>query len=265
MRKAKDYQSSVLYVHNPDFQPLDVSVNLFDAADGPAGQVDTQVPANGLARIAVNDVSAFPDGIGRAVIQGSGSFTALVGEERDPRGKPDETSHSAYIRPLGEGFVSGAAKLTERGADLDVVVQISATFAGATYTGEIRLGQCGSATEVAHALTAFTDKKSTTTLRGVSIQSLTATPHVIVVKSSAPRGGTRDVACGTIEPMAGAEVVDTTLSWPVRLIAGEAIATPVATSTAQAPPTDTPTGPVATATNTPIDPSVHLYLPVAHR
>lgn len=266
VRKARDYQSSVLYVFNPDYRDLDLTVDLYDAANAAAGKVASRVPAGALARLAVNDVSAFPDGIGRATLRGSGSFTALVSDERDPRGVPEVARHTVYIRSQGEARVNGAGRLTERGPDLEVVVEISGTWPGFNYTGEIRHGICPGATELAHSLTAFADGKSTTTLRGVSIQSLTATPHVIVIQTVNPRTGARDAACGTIEPMPGAEIVDTTLSWPVRLEIGDAIVPPEETPTTvptAVSATTTPSGPVPT--RAPPGEGIFVYLPLARK
>jgi hypothetical protein len=268
VRKAVDYQSSVLYVHNPAFGPLELTVDLFDAADARAGSVTKQVPAGGLSRIALNDVAAFPDGLGRAMLSGSGPFTALVADERDARGTPEVLRQRVYLRGLGDGIVrvNGAAILTEQGADLAVAIEISPTFPGSTYAAQIRRGECPSASAVAHSLGTFTDGKSNTVLRNVNLAALTASPHVIMIASSNPRTGSRDVSCGAIEPPAGAEVVDTTLSWPVRMTVGEAIPTPTATPS-EPTPTIPPTAP-ATATpsaTTAPDNRLHVYLPLAHR
>lgn len=268
LRKAVDYQSSVLYVHNPAFGPLEVTADLFDDAGRPAGSVTQQVAAGGLSRIAVNDVAAFPDGLGRALLRGSGPFTVLVADERDPRGTPEVLRQRVYLRGLGDGIVrvNGAGILTEQGADLAVAIEISPTFPGSSYSAQIRRGECPTATAVAHTLGAFTEGKSSTVLRNVSLASLTATPHVIMVASSNPRTGSRDVSCGSIDQLAGAEAVDTTLAWPVRMAVGEAIPTPTATPsepTPTVPPTALPSAtPVAT---TGPDDRMHVYLPLAHR
>jgi hypothetical protein len=274
VRKAKDYQSSVLYVHNPDYAPLDVTVELFNASGVAAGRATLQAAPGSLARLALKDVGEFPDGLGRARLVGSGPFTALAADVRDSRGKPDVASTSVFLRAEGENHVGGVGYLTEQGADLKVALQISGTWPGSTYSAEVRAGECGTATQVTHRLTDFTDGKSTTVLRNVSIQSLTATPHVIEITQTMvfPRRTTKDVSCGTVEPVPGAEIVDSTLAWPVRLAAGEPIATPTVGPTATVP-TATPTGatappPTVTATATArATPATrrYAYLPLAYK
>ncbi len=267
MRKMLGYQSTSLIAFNPGYAPIDVTAELYDPGDASSGQVTAQIPAGGSARIALADGAQFTTGIGSARVRSTGPFAALVYDERDDRGEPLELRTTAYIRSINDSHVSGGAVLVEKGANVQVDLQISGTWPGATYTAHIAEGTCDGARASKHSLNEPVDGESATILRNVGLRDLTDTEHCIVVKSSGfPGRPARDVACGLIEPLPGPDVVDTALTWPVRLAAGGPIATPtVARSTATATvATDTPVQ-TATPSATPINVRSRLYLPVCYR
>ncbi len=268
LRKMTDYQSTALWVQNPAADPLAVRVDVFDERNVAVGLLATVVPPGGLERLAVAELEALPAGIGRAVVRGSAPFAALVSDERDDRGKPATIMTVAYLRAIGESHVGGIARFFEKGSDVQVYLEIRGTWPGARYTAAIMSGACGGKQTSAYPLTdPAADGKSTTLVRRLSIQDLTAQPYSVVIQSAGrPGRPPRDVACGDIETPPGAEIIDTTLAWPLRAAKGGVIAAPTAPlPTATRTPQATLPPPTATPRPTAAGLEFATYLPHAYR
>lgn len=262
VRKSIGYQSTALLVYNPGNDPIEVKADLYDADEWPAGSATVRVAAHDLARLALAGHATFAPGVGEAVVTASGQFAALVFDERDERGEPLERSTTARISSIGESRTSGTARFQELPSGVRVDLQLGWTVETATYFAEIARGTCDGTRTTAHDLEDPVDRKSTTNLRGLQISDLTATPHCVVISVQGFGGRPpREVACGVIPPMPGPEVVDTTLSWPVRVEAGPPPASPTPQT---AVPTATRTA-SATPDGTPGDLGEKAYLPIAHR
>jgi hypothetical protein len=260
VRKAVGYQSSSLLVYNPDSETIEVTAKLYDDLDEPAGEVTTRIPGRDLVRVALADAATFQPGVGRAIVQGTGTFAALVYDERDEHGEPLEKSTTAYIASIGEGPVSGAAKFVEAAGSVRVDLTLSWTLEGFAYYAEIASGTCDGTRTTAYDLEDPVDRQSTTYLRGIGLSDLTSAPHCVVISVQGfPGRDPRDVACGMIPPLPGPEVVDTALSWPVRMEA----ARPPASAT---PPGPSPTAAGAGTATPGAGPWARsVYMPVAQR
>ncbi len=268
LRKMIDYQSTVLWAQNPSAEPLAIRVEVFDERNARMGELSAVVPPGGLERLPVAELEALPAGIGTAIVRGSGPFAALVGDERDERGTPSIGMTVAYLRAMGESRVGGIARFIEKGSDVQVNLEIRGTWPGARYTAAIVSGACGSKQTSAWSLNdPGADGKSTTLLRQLSIDKLTEKPYAVVIQSSGwPGRQPRDVACGNIETPPGAEIIDTTLVWPLRVSKGGVIAAPTSpppTASPSPPPTLPP--PTVTAAPTSAPPEHAVYLPRADR
>lgn len=266
VNKMYGYQSSSVLAYNPGYDSIDVTVELDDDSGAYAGETHSAIPAQSFVRLELADTATFPAGRGTASIHGTGSFAALVYDERDDRGDPLAATTTAYIRSIGTSHVSGSAGIIEQGENLRVDLQISGTWPGATYSAAIAKGDCEATREVVHQLAAPEEGQSTTVLRNLSIDDLTGTPHSVVVNSAAfPGRPPREVACGVIEPLPGADVVDTALSWPVRMVAGAPIASPTPVRRTETPTATSPSMSTATPTATQSGVRYRALLPIAYR
>jgi hypothetical protein len=256
VRKELGYQSTSALVYNPGSEPIEVSADLYDSADVHAGKATTQIPGRDVARMALAEAATFAPGVGRAVVEGTGAFAVLAYDERDDQGQPLELATTAYLASVGETPMSGSAKFLEVDGGVRVDLALSFTIENWVYYAEIARGTCDGTRETAYDLEDPVDRKSTTNIRNVRLADLTATPHCVVISVQGyPGRPPRDVACGVIPPLPGPEIVDTAISWPVRV------------AEAGPPASPTPPGASATATSTP-KPGVGPYnalLPIAHR
>jgi hypothetical protein len=263
VRRMWDYQSTSIVVHNPGYDTVSVAIDIFDSSDRNVGQLSAEIEERSMHVFALADAGSVPAGVGRAYVRADGSIAVLVCDERDARGEPLVKQTTAYVHKLGDSRVSGGARLTEAGTNLTVEIDLNYVFEGSTYFAGIVSGPCdGDLTEV-HELNDFVDKNSYTVLQNVSIESLTTSVHSILVKVAGFRGRPpRDVACGEILPLLGPDVVDTAISWPVKMAEGAAIVSP---TPPEATATETPPGPTSTPSPTPRNLGFKVYLPKAYR
>lgn len=262
VRKLTGHQSTALLVYNPGADPIEVTAEIYDDYDERSGEVTAVVPGRDLTRVDLAGTATFPPGVGRAVAHGTGAFAALVYDERDARGEPLERATTARIASISEGPMSGSARFLEVDGAVRVDLALSWTLEGFVYLAEIARGTCDGERTTAYDLEDPVDRKSTTRLRGITLSALTSAPHCVLISVQGfPGRPPRDVACGIIPPLPGPEVVDTALSWPVRMEAGLPAASPTPTTQG---PTPKPTGP-ATSTPEAIPMDHHAFLPIAHR
>lgn len=253
VRKAVEYLSTTLLLYNPGAAPLPVAVQILSPENQPRAQLDFLVPAGGLSRASLAE-TGLANGLYRVEMDGNGPFAALLFEERDLSEDPAGSKHTIKVRDLADWGVSGSADLIEKGADMEVVIELRGSSAGpgTTLKAAIRKGVCGLAFEVRDELNDVRDGKSTTLVRSTSIDALTLTPHALVIQRPGANLPPQDVACGFIEEIHTGETTDTMLAWAVKLRDGGSLvtpSTPTATAT-EAPPTLTP---ATTASATPTD------------
>ncbi len=91
---------------------------------------------------------------------------------------------------------SGTATLTQVGGDVQVVIALKSAPA-TPQPAHIHSGVCSDLGGVANALTNIVGGKSTTLVKGTTIDQLLANPHAINVHESAANLG-KYVACGDI-------------------------------------------------------------------
>jgi hypothetical protein len=91
---------------------------------------------------------------------------------------------------------SGTATLTQIGGDVQVVIALKSALA-TPQPAHIHSGVCSDLGGVANALTNIVGGKSTTLVKGTTIDQLLANPHAINVHESAANLG-KYVACGDI-------------------------------------------------------------------
>ncbi len=280
VRRTNEFLSTTLLVFNPGSEPLPVAVLLLSSDNQPQGSMALEVPAGGLARASLLDQSGLANGAYRAELSGDSPFAALLYDERDLSADPGGAMHSIKIRDFADSGISGTADLTEKGADMEVAIELHGASAGpgTTLKATIRKGICGQAYEVRNQLNDVKDGKSTTTVKGTSIDDLTITPHALVIQH--PGGGfPTDVACGFIEEIHTGETTDTMLAWPVKLADGGSVVTPgtptatattapptlTATPTTPGPTPASPTPPSPSATPTDTTDDIRVYLPFARK
>jgi opacity protein-like surface antigen len=92
---------------------------------------------------------------------------------------------------------SGTATLTQMGADLKVVISLKGAPATTPQPMHIHDGTCADLKGVAYPLTNVVGGKSTTTVKGVTIDKLVGGTYAINVHESAANLG-KYVACGNI-------------------------------------------------------------------
>lgn len=92
---------------------------------------------------------------------------------------------------------SGAATLTQMGADVEVVISLKGAPATTPQPAHIHDGTCADLKGVAYPLSNVVDGKSTTTVKGVTIDKLLGGKYAINVHESAANLG-KYVACGEI-------------------------------------------------------------------
>lgn len=92
---------------------------------------------------------------------------------------------------------SGTATLTQMGSDVQVEIALTGAPATTPQPAHIHDGTCESIKGVAYALTNVVDGKSTTTVKGVTIDKLLGGTYAINVHESAANLG-KYVSCGNI-------------------------------------------------------------------
>jgi hypothetical protein len=92
---------------------------------------------------------------------------------------------------------NGTAMLTQMGADVKVVIALKGAPATTAQPAHIHDGTCADLKGVAYALSNVVNGKSTTTVKGVTIDKLLGGKYAINVHESAANLG-KYVACGEI-------------------------------------------------------------------
>jgi hypothetical protein len=102
--------------------------------------------------------------------------------------------------------INGTATLTQRGADLQVVINLTGTAANSNHPFHIHSGACPTPGGVVHPLTNAVNGTSTTTLTGVTLASVANGAHAINGHESPENlGQSGYIVCGNIQAMAMAQ------------------------------------------------------------
>jgi hypothetical protein len=278
VRKRADFLTSNLVLYNPGAGDVTATVDLFNASDLAVAALAVTVPAGSIEGVQLGRVNGFPEGqVGRATVRAAGALAALVYDLRDVVDSPGVEPLVVLLRDFGDSRISGKATLTERGADLEVAIELTGAPTSVALGATIRYGSCGSTIGTAYDLTNVTGGQSSTLLPNVGLDILTAGKFSIVVQQPGNRSEPpRDVTCGEVVEAATGETTDATAAWAIRTKAGGGPLVTPATPTDTPPPsaTDTPHTPTPGPT-TPGVPSptatkgdggkVHVYLPWARR
>ena len=259
LRRQTDYRSSVLHLLNPDSAEAALTVELRDGEGTVADTIEQRLAAGAGLRLDLSGLEAMPRGYGSASITADRPIAALVGEQRD-------TSVSYPLPPvefgMGPSFgsdVRGSAKITQVGDDIEVVVNLETD---SPITLAIIEGPCSDDdARRLHTLQTSAPRRSTTTVRNVSLIELSETPHAI-------RGWRRNRrrVCGNIPAIFDEDDADASLvrALPARYTPPTAPPEPTPTATPDAPPTDVPTAtPEAPPTQNPgTSDAPTIYLPI---
>lgn len=286
VRRATDYVSTELIVHNPG--PAAVTVDLAGAI-GPgdaAIEAAATIAAGAVWTFDVGQAATLPVGLGRAALTASGPVAVLVHERRDESRSYPIPSLSMHIGGDFGSDVAARAVLRQVGDDVEVAItQIDGE--NNTYSTYIQAATCDDDDAPAkHNLADVAGGRSTSRLNNVELRSIADGQHAIRL-----RRGRRRVACGIIPELRGVESADHSLVAALPRPPGPAMpptAAPPATPT-DAPPTTSaptataPTEPAATptavtspaATDAPATATAvvtapaagggRLWLPIAHR
>ncbi len=92
---------------------------------------------------------------------------------------------------------SGTATLTQKGSDVEVVISLTGAPATTPQPAHIHDGTCADLKGVAYPLTNVVGGKSTTTVKGVTIDKLLGASYAINVHESAANLG-KYVSCGNV-------------------------------------------------------------------
>ncbi|MEO8085094.1 MAG: hypothetical protein ABI780_14840 [Ardenticatenales bacterium] len=273
LRRATDYVSSEIVLHNPSAAAATARVQIFDSTN--QGRIDRSIPLGpgASASLNVSGEGDLPYGTGRATIDADQPIAVLVYERRD-------TSREYPPKPLDfstederNSMVKSDVRLTPEGTDLRVNITITAgDNAGGSFTAQIQATTCSM--EDAPALYPLTDVaagKSVTTLNNVDLRTLTDGHHALRLIRGGGRFGGR-VSCGIIPEVRGVEVADTTAVRALALAPGPDELPTAGPTAPTAPPAETTAPPRPTATGGPATPTFIaeepvglIYLPVTRR
>ncbi len=259
LRKQTDYRSSTLFLHNPATESASVAVHFEDADGAPIAQESVDLAPGALRRLGLTDLADVPQGMISARIEANHAISALVGEERDRSAEYPLPPSVFGLGPDRGSDVSGTAVITQVGDDIEVVVDLDSD---SSLTLSIIEGPCSDDdARRKHSLSASA-RRSTTTLRNVSLLDLAETPHGI----RGWRGRFRRV-CGNIPVVFDVDDADASLvrALPARYTAPTP--PPAASPTSEIPPTvepsATPDAPPVPTSDPGGNDSTDIYLPLA--
>lgn len=276
VRRATDFVSSRIVVHNPTSAPAEGTLQLADAGGAPAAVIDLDLPAGGSTEVDLTDVDAFPIGTGSALVEAGAPVAVVVYEVRD-------ASRDYPLVPLEVGLsdergsnIEGTALLTPRGQDLRVEIELAPGMgSGSTLAAYIMQASCTEQdTPASHPLADVVGGRSDTILSGVGLRDVGDGFHAIRLKRAGGGPFAGRVACGVIGQVRGVEVADSAAVRAIQLAAGpDTIPTPAPTAGATEPtaqpspsatraPSATPTG--AGPTGTPGPWVASVFMPVGH-
>ncbi len=244
VRRATDYVSTELIVHNPG--PAAVDVDLAGAI-GPGGatiEAAATIAAGDVWTFDVGQAAGLPIGLGHAALTASGPVAVLVHERRDESRSYPIPSLSMHIGGDFGSDVAARAVLRQLGDDVEVAItQIDGE--NNTYSTYIQAATCDDDDAPAkHNLADVAGGRSTSRLNNVELRSIADGQHAIRL-----RRGRRRVACGIIPELRGVESADHSLVAALPRPPGPAISpttAPPATPTDVPPTTSAPTAPAPT-------------------
>jgi len=273
VRRGADFATTAFAVFNPGPGAARARVDLFAADGRPAGTAELDVAAGGVAWLSVGSIPGFAVGTGRAIVTASRPVAVLAYEERDTSVKPEPQPVRITLVEIMDSGTTGSARLMQVGGAVEVEVRVDG---GGSANATINEGTCSlTPGRELHALSDVAGGLSLTRLSPLQLADLATGAHAIRVHTVGFRGMRRQLACGIIPYVAGAEDAD--LSVVEALVIDSLDEAPTETPTV--PPTDPPTAPPrATPTATSVEPTptpaptrtsdgawTRVYLPLARR
>jgi len=262
VRRATDFVSSLIIVHNPTAGHASGSLQLADAQGAPGVVIDLEIPAGTSTSVDLSDEGNFPVGTGSAMLQAGAPVAVVAYELRD-------TSREYPLRPLDveiqderNSGIEGMALLTPDGADLRVEIDLAASGSATTYAAYIMKSACTEQdSPAAYPLSDVVARRSTTTLAGLDLRTVADGYHAIRLKRAGGGPFAGRVACGMIGQVRGVEVADSSAVRGIPLSAGpDVIPTAAPTGIATTPQPTRESTPVPTVRQPTIAPTPGIWV-----
>lgn len=269
VRRATDFVSTEIVVHNPADAAATARVRLYDASGQGRGDVALPLAPGATAALDLAATTDFPVGTGRATVDGDGPLAVVVYERRDASREYPPKPLDFTLEDERNSMIKATARLTPEGRDLKVTITLTEGNTGSSLTAQVQATTCSDEDAPAlHPLTDVVAGRSQTTLNNVDLRTLADGKHAVRLLRSGGRFGGR-VSCGIIPEVRGVEVADTTAVRALALAPGpDALPTAGPTappSATTAVPSPTATRSAATPTFVAPDPAARIYLPINRR